>query len=132
MNFERRYNRIEGIARSHIENAHFSGIEWLVLRKGKVWSKGRIGMADALNNIEMPHSPIYRIYSMTKPVISAVALMLMEEGKLRLFDPIATFLPEFGTMEIIDHQGSTRPATTPIIIEHLLSPSCGVFLWLSQ
>lgn len=125
MNFEQRYKRIDAIARNHVENGYFSGIEWLVLHKGKVWSKGRTGMADALNNIELPRSPVYRVYSMTKPVISAVALMLMEEGKLRLFDPVAKFLPQFDAMEIIDHQGSTRPARGPILIEHLLTHRAG-------
>jgi CubicO group peptidase (beta-lactamase class C family) len=73
----------------------------------------------------MPSSPIYRVYSMTKPVISAVALMLMEEGKLRLFDPVAKFLPQFGAMEITDNQGNARPAKGPILIEHLLTHRAG-------
>ncbi|MCP4070638.1 MAG: beta-lactamase family protein [Hyphomicrobiales bacterium] len=125
MNYEQRYKRIDAIARNHVESGHFSGIEWLVVHKGNVWSKGRAGMADALNNIEMPSSPIYRVYSMTKPVISAIALMLMEEGKLRLFDPVAKFLPQLAAMEIIDDQGSARPVKTPILIEHLLTHRAG-------
>ena len=125
MKYSERRNRIEAIANHHIECGHFSGIEWLVLRRGEVWAKGQAGLADALNGTAMPDVPIYRVYSMTKPVVSAVAMMLMEEGKLRLFDPVAKFLPQFGAMETLDETGGAGPAHHPILIEHLLTHRAG-------
>lgn len=126
MQISRRKQRIASVAQSHIEAGHFSGIEWLVTRGGEEWSRGSVGMADAPNGVAMPDKPLYRVFSMTKPVISSIALMLMEQGKLRLYTPISTFLPEFGEMNVIDENGGLHPATTPIIIEHLLTHRAGL------
>jgi CubicO group peptidase (beta-lactamase class C family) len=120
-----RFDRIEAVAKAHIDAGFFSGIEWLVLRGGKTWAKGKLGMGDAPNGIPMPDSPIYRIYSMTKPMISALALMLVEQGKLRLFDPIAAYLPEFSEMSVLGENGKTGPTKGPIIVEHLLTHRAG-------
>jgi len=121
-----RKQRIHSVAQSHVEAGHFSGIEWLVSRGGEHWSRGSVGMADALNGIAMPERPFYRVFSMTKPVISAITLMLMEQGRLRLYTPISAYLPEFAEMTIIDDEGDTRPAKAPILIEHLLTHRAGL------
>ncbi len=125
MDYSQRYKRIEAAAQHQIEKGAFSGVEWLVLRKGQEWSRGKVGMADAVNGIAMPDKPLYRIYSMTKPIVSIVALMLMEEGKLQLYDPLATYLPEFGDVSIVDSEGMTQPAEGQIVIEHLLTHRAG-------
>ena len=121
-----RFQRIEEIANKHIEQGSFSGVEWQIKRKGEVWANGRAGFSDALNQTKMPEKPIYRIYSMTKPIISVVALMLVEQGKLRLFDPVAAYLPEFAEMSVFNEDGSARPAKSPMIIEHLLTHRAGL------
>ncbi len=119
-----RFDRIAQTARRHVDSGALSGIEWNILRGGREWARGAYGMADGLNNIPMPEQPIYRIFSMTKPVVSAVALMLMEQGRLRLFDPLAAYLPEFTQMQVLNPDGSTTPAA-PITIEHLLTHRAG-------
>ncbi len=121
-----RYRRIEAIAQAHVDAGSFSGVEWQVMRGSDVWAKGRVGLADAPNKVAMASSPVYRIYSMTKPLVSAVALMLVEEGKMRLYDPIAAYLPEFAEMSILDESGNTRPAQGPIIVEHLMTHRAGL------
>ncbi len=125
MSTSTRFQRIENIAQKHIDEGAFSSIEWLVKRKGETWSSGRVGYSDAVNKMPLPNKPIYRNYSMTQPIVSAVALMLVEMGKLRLFDPVAAYLPEFANMSIIQENGSTIPAKSPIIIEHLLTHRAG-------
>src|ERR1044072_3183797 len=62
---------------------------------------------------------------MTKPITSVAALMLMEEGKLTLEDPVSRFLPEFARMQVLDAAGSSRPAARPITIKHLLTHTAG-------
>ena len=126
MTASNRFQRIEAIAKKHIDQGSFSGVEWLVQRKGEIWAQGRAGYSDALNQVKMPKIPIYRVYSMTKPVVSAVALMLMEQGKLRLIDPVATYLPEFAEMTVMGAGGKTSPARSPILIEHLLTHRAGL------
>lgn len=126
MQISPRKQRITCVAQSHIEAGHFSGVEWLVTRGGKEWSRGSLGMADAPNGVAMPDKPLYRVFSMTKPVISSIALMLMEQGKLRLYTPISAYLPEFAEMNVVDDNGGLQPAKTPIIIEHLLTHRAGL------
>ena len=126
MEISPRRQRIASVAQSHIDSGCFSGIEWLVMRGGETWSRGKLGWADAMNGVEMPDKPIYRVFSMTKPVVSAVALMLMEQGKLRLYTPVAAYLPAFGKMSIIDEDGGQRAAKTQITVEHLLTHRAGL------
>ncbi|MGB0928289.1 MAG: serine hydrolase domain-containing protein [Pikeienuella sp.] len=68
---------------------------------------------------------VYRIYSMTKPVVSVIALQLIEEGRLHLFHPIAKFLPEFAAPYVFDRAGP-RPAAGPITVQHLLTHTSGL------
>jgi len=62
---------------------------------------------------------------MTKPVIAAVVMMLVEEGRMRLMDPVAAYLPEVAAMQVHDGNGSTRPARTMMTVEQLLTHRAG-------
>ncbi len=119
-----RFSRIKAVAERHVASGALSGIEWSIQKNGRVWASGSHGMADGLNSVAMPDTPIYRIYSMTKPVVSAVALMLLEQGKLRLFDPLMIYLPEFAQMQVLQADGSLTPAGM-ITLEHLFTHRAG-------
>lgn len=121
-----RKDRIQTLAQSYIDRGAYSGVEWLVHRGGTEWARGRVGMADALSGTEMPEKPIYRIYSMTKPLVSAAAMMLFERGMFRLYEPVAAYLPEFREMEVIEQDGTRRAAKRPILIENLLTHRSGL------
>jgi len=62
---------------------------------------------------------------MTKPVVSVLAMMLMEEGKLRLFDLVSTFDPGFANMQVLLPSGQLRPAERPVLVEDLLTHRAG-------
>ncbi|MEC9342969.1 MAG: serine hydrolase domain-containing protein [Pseudomonadota bacterium] len=121
-----RIDRIEQVAQRHVAAGAYPSIEWLVQVDGHEWLRGAAGQADPLSNVPLPGKPIYRLYSMTKPVISAIALMLVEEGRLHLYDPVAAFLPAFGRMEIIDADGTLHPAGRVMLVEHLLTHRSGL------
>jgi len=120
-----RKQRIAQTAERLVDAGAFSGVEWLISKGGKPWSRGRAGQADAVAGMAMPENPIYRIYSMTKPIVSVAALMLMERMQLRLFDPVAAALPDFAAPTILDPDGTTRPARRPILVENLLTHRAG-------
>lgn len=119
-------NLAEEIARRHVGEGRFASVEWLATRRGKPWISGRAGMADPEKGLKLPENPIYRIYSMTKPVVSALAMMLLEEGRLRLYDQVASFLPEFSAPKVIGKDGKERPARRTMLIEHLLTHQSGL------
>jgi CubicO group peptidase (beta-lactamase class C family) len=66
---------------------------------------------------------IFQIYSMTKPITSVAALLLLEEGRFNLDDPVSRFLPGFAQMQVLESQ--PRPAARPITIRHLLTHTAG-------
>ncbi len=70
---------------------------------------------------------IFRIYSMTKPVISVAAMMLVEDGLLKLDDPVEKYISEFANLKVIDRDtGETRPARNTMTVEHLLTHESGL------
>lgn len=74
---------------------------------------------------KMTEDSIFRIYSMTKPIVSAVAMMLVEEGKLDLMHPLSAYLPEFAKMTVATDEG-TEVARRPITIQDLFLHTSGI------
>ncbi|MFM8355017.1 MAG: serine hydrolase domain-containing protein [Gammaproteobacteria bacterium] len=120
-----RHDRIAQVAARYTGGRKFSGIEWHVEHGGQVLASGRSGHADALAGTPLPDGAIYRIYSMTKPIVSVLALMLMEAGKLRLFDPVSVYNPAFANMMVLEANGTLRPAVRPILVEDLITHRAG-------
>lgn len=98
-----------------------SGIRHLVMR----------GVKDRETRRPLTRDTIFRIFSMTKPMTGVAVMMLRDEGKFTLDDPIADFIPEFGQLRIMGEDGSTMPATGLITIRHLLTHTAGLTLPLS-
>jgi len=70
---------------------------------------------------------IFRIYSMTKPIVSVAAMSLIEDGLMALDDPVENYIPEFANLQVVDSEdGSTGPASNTMTIEHLLTHKSGL------
>ena len=121
-----RIGRIEQVARHYTDAAAFSSIEWLIYQRGSILDAGSVGYACREENTPVPDTPIYRIYSMTKPIVSAMGLILMEQGRLHLFDPVAKFIPGFKRPDILNTHGIRAPAHGPITVEHLFTHRSGL------
>jgi CubicO group peptidase (beta-lactamase class C family) len=93
-----RLARIGAVLTAEIERGKFPGAVALVARKGRVAYFERFGFRDKATGTLMPTDAIFRIYSMTKPWVSVAAMMLMEDGKLVLTDPVSRFLPPFAKL----------------------------------
>ena len=92
--------RIHDMVQRHIDAHDISGAVTLVARNGKVAHFEAHGLADIEANKPMSKDSLFWIMSMTKPVVGTAVLMMMEEGKLRLTDPISRFIPEFKGMKV--------------------------------
>src|SRR5919202_439465 len=88
-----RLRRIHEAMQRHIDASDISGAVTLVARRGRVVHYQAHGLMDIETNRAMQPDAIFRIASMTKPVTGVAVLMMMEEGKLRLNDPVSKFLP---------------------------------------
>ena len=120
-----RQDRLRQAAEGYIDRQEFSGIEWYVEAAGQTLTEGKVGLADAPNGVDIPLDAIYRIYSMTKPIVSAMALILIEQGKLRLYDVLPHFNSAFTNMRVLLPDGQLQPALRPITVEDLLTHRAG-------
>ena len=113
-----------------VDAGDLSGFVTLVWRKGEEAQVLTIGQRDVEATLPMTRDTLFRIASMTKPVTSIAALMLWEEGKLRLEDPISKWLPEFANMRVLkDATGpvdETYPAPREITVEDLMTHRSGL------
>ncbi len=91
---------LSSIFNKYIENKKYQGIEWIIQKEDKI-SKDKIGYLDLGNKKKLPDETIYRIWSMTKPIISIAILQMIEENKIKFDDHINSFLPEFNDLTVL-------------------------------
>ena len=106
-----RLARIHQMVQRHIDAHDISGAVTLVARNGKVAHFEAHGLADIESKKPMAKDSLFWIMSMTKPVVGTSILMMMEEGKLRLTDPVSRFIPEFKGQKVAVIED--RPAGVP-------------------
>jgi CubicO group peptidase (beta-lactamase class C family) len=90
-----RLQRVHDAVQRHIDAKELSGVVTLVARKGRVAHFEAQGLMDIESKKPMPKDGIFRLASMSKPITGAAVMMLIEEGKIRLTDPVSRFIPEF-------------------------------------
>ncbi len=129
-----RLTNIRTVMGQHVAAQKIAGASGLIARHGKVAYQETWGMADAAAGTPMQMETIHRIYSMSKPITSVALMMLYEEGKFQLNDPIAKFMPEFAKMTVgVDERDpntgrvnfTTVPAKRPITVRDLMRHTAG-------
>lgn len=120
-----RLQRLLDVLQADVDRARLPGAVALVARRGKVALFESLGQLDPAAGTPMQRDAIFRIYSMTKPVVSVAVMMLMEQGKLLLSDPVASHLPEFAKQKVaVERDGQVvledvaRPATVQDLLRH--------------
>src|SRR5271156_2224232 len=119
-----RLNRLDGAMQAEIDAGHYAGISVMVARHGKL-VKFRCYGYQALGGSEpLREDGIYRIASMTKPIIAAAMLLVYEEGKWQLDDPVTRFIPEFADLKVLQ-DGKLVPLDRPMTLRHVMASSAG-------
>ena len=119
---------------AEVDKGKIPGAVVMILRNGKLAYSETIGFQDKPKGKAMKQDAIFRIYSMTKPMTSIGAMMLVEDGKIQLTDPISKYLPEFAKMSVsvakTDAAGVVSydivPANRPITVQDLLRHTSGI------
>jgi CubicO group peptidase (beta-lactamase class C family) len=122
----KRLERIAPAMQSFVDRGVVRGISTLVARRGQVVHRGLFGYRDAEVAAAMTDDTIFRIYSMTKPIVSTGLMLLHEEGRFLLDHPVADFLPAFATPHVMNADGSVVDATAPITVGDLLGHTSGL------
>lgn len=126
-----RIARLDGTMKAMVDKGMMPGAVIMLIRDGQIAHLSTMGLQSP-DGPEMTEDSIFRIYSMTKPIVSAVAMMLVEEGQLILNAPVATYIPEFAKMTVatgeVDGEGNpvTRPATRAMTVQDLLRHTSGL------
>ncbi|MBL8178239.1 MAG: beta-lactamase family protein [Bryobacterales bacterium] len=135
---QQRLVRIQETIERHIEARNISGAVTLIARNGRIAHLQAHGMMDIEAKRPMAKDTIFRVFSMSKPVAGVAILMLIEEGKVRLNDPVSKFIPELKGMKVAvtdSRPGAaaseppnyyTIPATREITIQDLLTHVSGL------
>ncbi len=116
---------------SAVSRSDSPGVVALVVGRDGVLYQGAAGKLDIAHDTAMPLNAIFAIASMTKPVTSVAIMTLVEEGKVKLDDPVSAYLPGFDHLQVItrfnekDATYETRPAKRTITIRHLLTNTSG-------
>ena len=126
--------RLQKIAPSlndlYLKNGKFPGFVSAVARKGKVVHYETIGFADLETGESLKKDSLFRIYSMSKPITGVALMILLEEGKLRLNDPVSLYIPEFGKTKVlvVNEDGTTTliDQTKVMTIRDLATHTSGI------
>ena len=133
-----RLGRVHDAIQRHIDDGNISGAVTAATRRGRLAHLEAHGLMDLESGTAMTEDAIFKIMSMTKPVVGVAVLMLMEEGKIRLADPVSRFIPELGDLQVAVEttRGSGRggappsfytvPASRPITVQDLLTHTSGL------
>ena len=115
-----------------VERGDTPGVVGLVVSRDGVLFEGAAGQLDVASGTPMPTNAIFNIASMTKPVTSVAAMMLVERGMLELDDPVSTYLPGFDALEVLTDidlatgEFESEPAENVMTVRHLLSHTSGI------
>ena len=121
-------SRVTAVMQREVDARRVPGVAMLIARGGKVGYRRDIG-ALRPGGPALPGDAIFRIYSMTKPIVSVALMMLVEEGRLFIADPIAKFIPEFANPKVgVERDGKLElvAAKRPITIQDLLRHTSGL------
>ncbi|HEY3289310.1 MAG TPA: serine hydrolase domain-containing protein [Anaerolineae bacterium] len=122
-----RLARIKPAMQRYVDAGKSAGAVTLVARHGKIAHLECVGHADMESGRVMNADTLFRIYSMTKPITSAAMMMLFEEGRFRLTDPLYAYVPAFKDMQVLTNdKGDTVPAARPITIRDLFTHTAGL------
>lgn len=135
-----RLERIKPAMQHFVDRCGFAGISTLIARRGQIVHCAQVGHQDREAGTPLTDETIYRIYSMTKPIICTALMILHEEGRFHLFDPVAKYLPAFGKVRVLTDGQEVellRPMTVHQLFTHTAgltynfledSPVCGMYL----
>lgn len=122
----KRLARLTGMMQKEVDRGHVAGAVALVARQGKVAYLESVGMLDREAGKPMSSDALFRIASMTKPITSVAVLMLYEEGRFQLGDPVSRYIPAFKHPKVLADANEIIPAGREITIKHLLTHMSGL------
>jgi CubicO group peptidase (beta-lactamase class C family) len=124
-----RLQRMSDAFKRDIDKGTTPGVTMMVARRGQIGWFDALGRQDPASPAPMAHDTLFRIFSMTKPIVSIGIMMLLEDGAFLLNDPVAKYIPEFSDQKVgVENNGRLElvPLKRPITIQDLLRHTSGI------
>ncbi len=125
-----RLTRVNDFAQSYIDEGKLAGAITMLARRNETFHFQPYGVLDLESGAPVQRDTLFRIYSMSKPITSAAVMMLYEEGRFSLDDPVGNFIPELAHLKVYDGMSETGMRLVdqrqPITIRHLLTHTSGL------
>lgn len=121
-----RLERIHPVMQSYVDKRGYAGIGVTIARRGQIVFEAQYGFRDKEAGLPMTDDTIFRIYSMTKPIVCVALMTLFEEGRIRLTDPVSAYLPAFAGVEVLAEDGGMADLVRPITVRDLLTHTTGL------
>jgi CubicO group peptidase (beta-lactamase class C family) len=121
-----RLERIRPAMQAYVDRGVYAGINTLIARRGKVVHAGQFGWRDKEAGQAMTADTIFRLYSMTKPIVCVALMTLLEEGRFRLIEPVAKYIPAFGAVKVLEADGSLVAPVRPVLLRDLMTHMSGL------
>ena len=123
---EQQLSRLDASMQAVVDKGHLNGIQVLLARRDKPFHFASFGWQDKENDVSMADDTIFRLYSMTKPIVSVATMMLFEEGRLQIADPVGEYLPAFHNLKVYIDQNTTANLERPVLVRDLLMHTAGL------
>lgn len=118
--------RASALLRQFVDDRRIAGAVAAVARRGQLTYLHSVGVQDLETQTPMSPQTLFRIYSMTKPVTAVAAMMLHEQGRFRLDDPVSKYIPGFREVKVLESDGALRQPAREITVEDLFLHTSGL------
>ncbi len=122
----RRLERIRPAMQSYVDSGVYAGVSTLIARRGKVVHAEQVGWRDKEVRSPVSADTIFRLYSMTKPIVCTGLMTLLEEGRFSLFDPVAKYIPAFAAVKVLQADGRLADPARPVTLSDLMTHTSGL------
>jgi CubicO group peptidase (beta-lactamase class C family) len=121
-----RLDRVRPAMQAYVDRAVYAGIATLIARRGVVVHSGQFGWRDREAGAPMTADTIFRLYSMTKPIVCTALMTLYEEGRFQLLDPVSKYIPDFARVKVLDADEKLIDPARPMCVGDLMTHTSGL------
>jgi CubicO group peptidase (beta-lactamase class C family) len=127
---------LDRVLQSFVDSGHVGGIHAVIMRHGRIGYERTFGWRDVASGAGLRRDDVFRIYSMTKPVVAAGVLRLVDQGRVSLDDPVSRYIPEFAELRVFAGGSVADPIletpTSPVTVRQLLNHTSGLAYGLTS